>query len=87
MTTLLKNSITFLNEVSFLLVMNNDLPLENTQEYTYELKIPKERIAVLIGVKGKVKRDIESSTKTKLVIGKRFAYSVLWLLASQFRYH
>lgn len=33
------------------------------QEYSYELKIPKERIAVLIGKKGEVKKEIEQRTK------------------------
>ncbi|MEE9525157.1 MAG: KH domain-containing protein [Candidatus Woesearchaeota archaeon] len=42
--------------------------MTSDSEYRYELKIPKERIAVLIGVKGKVKRDIETATKTKLKI-------------------
>ena len=37
-------------------------------EYKYDLKIPKERIAVLIGVKGEVKKLIEKETKTKLDI-------------------
>lgn len=32
------------------------------------LKIPKERIAVLLGVKGKTKREIEKQTRTRLKI-------------------
>ena len=36
------------------------------EEYTYTLKIPKERIAVLIGTKGKIKLDLEKSTNTKI---------------------
>lgn len=32
------------------------------QEYSYELKIPKERIAVLIGQKGDIKKEIETET-------------------------
>ena len=36
--------------------------------YQYEIKIPKDRIAVLIGVKGQVKRQIEQGTKSKLNI-------------------
>ena len=36
--------------------------------YQYELKIPNDRIAVLIGEKGKVKRAIEEATKSKLNI-------------------
>ncbi len=37
-------------------------------EYTHELKIPKERVAVLIGKKGEVKKQIEEATKTKIKI-------------------
>lgn len=37
-------------------------------EYAYELKIPKNRIAVLIGKNGAVKRQIESATKTKMKV-------------------
>ena len=42
-----------------------------SQEYSYELKIPKDRVAVLIGVKGKVKNEIEAATKTKLQIDSK----------------
>jgi len=37
-------------------------------EYLYELKIPKDRIAVLIGKQGKIKKDIEVETKTKIKV-------------------
>ncbi len=37
-------------------------------EYSYELKIPKERVAVLIGKNGEVKKNIETDTKTKIKI-------------------
>lgn len=36
--------------------------------YSYELRIPKDRVAVLIGKKGATKRLIEKKTKTKLKI-------------------
>ena len=36
--------------------------------YSYELRIPKERIAVVIGKKGFVKRQLEKLTKTKIEI-------------------
>lgn len=39
-----------------------------TEEYSYEIKIPKERIAVLIGKKGEIKKQLEQSTKTKIDI-------------------
>jgi len=35
-------------------------------EYQYEQKIPKERIAVLIGKNGEIKEELESLTKTKI---------------------
>jgi len=37
-------------------------------EFSYELRIPKERIAVLIGLRGKVKKEIEAATHSKLEI-------------------
>ncbi len=37
-------------------------------EYLYELRIPKDRIAVLIGKEGTIKKEIESETKTKITI-------------------
>jgi len=37
-------------------------------EFSYEIKIPKERIAVLIGKKGEFKKKLESETNTKLEI-------------------
>ena len=37
-------------------------------EYQYELKMPKARVAVLIGKEGSVKKKIEEETKTKLNI-------------------
>ena len=41
------------------------------QEYSYELKIPKERIAVLIGKKGEIKKRVEEETKTKINIDSK----------------
>lgn len=38
------------------------------EEFAYELKIPKERVAVLIGVKGETKKQLEHATKTKIQI-------------------
>src|SRR3989344_7259721 len=37
-------------------------------EYTYELKVPKSRSAVIIGKEGSVKKEIEEGTKTNLKI-------------------
>ena len=36
--------------------------------YSYELKIPQERVAVLIGKSGEVKKNIEEDTKTQLKV-------------------
>ena len=41
------------------------------EEYLYELKIPKERVAVLIGKNGQIKKEIESSTKTKIKVDSK----------------
>lgn len=40
-------------------------------EYTHELKIPKERIAVLIGKDGQIKNDLEDQTKIKIHIDSK----------------
>lgn len=37
-------------------------------EYTYELKIPKARVAVLIGKKGEVKKELEELTHSRFMI-------------------
>jgi ribosomal RNA assembly protein len=41
------------------------------EEYSYELRIPRERIAVLIGKSGEVKNNLEQSTKTKIQIDSK----------------
>jgi len=40
-------------------------------EYSYELKVPKNRVAVIIGKEGSIKKDIEENTKTKLEIDSK----------------
>jgi ribosomal RNA assembly protein len=40
------------------------------EEFSYEIKIPEERTAVLIGKEGVTKKEIEESTKSKLDISK-----------------
>lgn len=40
-------------------------------EFSYDLKIPKERIAVLIGKDGSIKKNIEDETKTKIDIDSK----------------
>ena len=42
--------------------------LPKNQEFSYEIKIPEERVAVLIGEEGKVKKEIEAETKTHIDI-------------------
>ena len=37
-------------------------------EYSYELKIPKDRVAVLIGKNGEIKKQLEEHTKTKIKV-------------------
>ena len=45
-----------------------DTEKQEKMEFSYELRVPKERIAVLIGVKGDVKKKIEEETKSKINI-------------------
>ena len=40
-------------------------------EFAYEIKIPKNRIAVLIGKKGQIKKQLEEVTKTKINIDSK----------------
>ena len=40
-------------------------------EYSYELKVPRNRVAVIIGKEGSVKKDLEESTKIKLTIDSK----------------
>lgn len=40
-------------------------------EYSYELRVPKNRVAVIIGKEGSIKKEIEESTKTKLNIDSK----------------
>ncbi|NQV09107.1 RNA-processing protein [Candidatus Woesearchaeota archaeon] len=40
-------------------------------EYSYELKIPRDRVAVLIGKKGEIKRNLEAETNTKLEVDSK----------------
>ncbi len=41
------------------------------QEFSYELKVPKDRVAVLIGKNGEVKKQIESETHSKINIDSK----------------
>lgn len=38
------------------------------EEFSYTLRIPKERIAVLIGIKGKIKKELEEQTSTRMSV-------------------
>src|SRR3989338_2288700 len=40
-------------------------------EFQYELKIPRERIAVLIGKEGLIKKQIEEETKTEIKVDSK----------------
>ena len=41
------------------------------KEFTHEIKIPKERVGVLIGKDGEIKKQVEESTDTKLDIDSK----------------
>jgi len=40
-------------------------------EFSYQIKIPKDRIAVLIGKKGEIKKQIEENTNTKISVDSK----------------
>ena len=40
-------------------------------QYSNELKIPKERVAILIGKKGEAKKELEERTKTKIIVDSK----------------
>ena len=48
--------------------MNRSMDDPQHEEFEYELKIPEERVAVLIGKDGETKKQIEEETKSKLQI-------------------
>jgi ribosomal RNA assembly protein len=45
--------------------------MDGFDEIVYELKIPKERIAVLIGTKGKTKKELEDITESRIDINSK----------------
>ncbi|MBD3209726.1 RNA-processing protein [Candidatus Woesearchaeota archaeon] len=57
-------------------VDETDTPVPASQdpalpEFSYELKVPKDRIAVLIGPQGKVKQELEEQTKTSIKVDSK----------------
>ncbi|MBN2052516.1 RNA-processing protein [Candidatus Woesearchaeota archaeon] len=47
-------------------ISKESVVISNSSEYSYTIKIPKDRIAVLIGVKGKDKKDLEEWAHAKI---------------------
>lgn len=45
--------------------------MASNEEYSYEVKIPKDRVAVFIGKKGEIKRQLEKSTKTQIQVDSK----------------
>jgi len=45
--------------------------MTSLEVYSYGLKIPKDRIAVVIGKKGSIKKEIEAATKTQLNVDSK----------------
>ena len=45
--------------------------MADVPEYSYSIKIPKERVAVLIGKEGEAKKDIEEGTKSSINIDSK----------------
>lgn len=40
-------------------------------EFSYDLKVPKDRVAVLIGPKGQTKKELEAQTKTRIIVDSK----------------
>ncbi|NQV91677.1 RNA-processing protein [Candidatus Woesearchaeota archaeon] len=51
--------------------------MEEDQEFSYELKVPEERVAVLIGTEGSTKKLIEEQTNCQLDISKEGDVTIL----------
>ena len=47
------------------------VPAGVPQEFSYGLKVPKDRIAVIIGPKGKMKKELEEQTRTHIKVDSR----------------
>ncbi len=66
--------IGFLN-VSFFWVSqtfkNNNFFSQIMDEFQYELKMPRDRVAVLIGKKGEIKKELENNTHTKITVDSK----------------
>ncbi|MEM4259920.1 MAG: KH domain-containing protein [Candidatus Woesearchaeota archaeon] len=50
---------------------NNEDMVEEDGIFSYDLKIPKDRIAVLIGKNGEIKKELESITKVKIEVDSK----------------
>lgn len=47
------------------------IPVDAQEEYSYTIKIPKDRIAVLIGVKGKDKKELEEYASASIEVDSK----------------
>lgn len=50
---------------------------DSEEQYSYELKIPKDRVAVLIGKKGEIKKELEDISKANIEIDSKEGEVVL----------
>jgi ribosomal RNA assembly protein len=50
---------------------NNNFFSESMEEFQYELKMPKDRVAVLIGKKGEIKKELEHNTRTHITVDSK----------------
>ncbi len=57
--------------------MEPEMPENAGDEFSYELKIPEERVAVLIGTKGETKKQIEEQAGCELDISKEGDVTIL----------
>ncbi len=53
-------------------IIQTDANLDSgTEQYTYDLKVPKDRVAVLIGKSGEVKKSLEEYSKSEIFINSK----------------
>lgn len=81
-----KNSVKYLNETALLSLMTPSPPTDESQqkktetaqnpreqlpEFSYIVKIPRDRVAVIIGPKGATKRQLQNETKVKIDVDSK----------------
>jgi ribosomal RNA assembly protein len=60
-----------LKSINFIYAQLFLFSMPEIEEYEYELKIPKERVAILIGIKGKVKKQFEEYGQCRIEVDSK----------------